>query len=76
MGQLISVGNFVKHQRILVLFSLLDLHMNDSCADMTHLTGFMLLHYLVKLEMPNIHMNTNVALDDNCETANKCIRIR
>jgi len=38
--QLIFVGNFVKNQRILNAFSLLDLEMNDTCDSMnfTHLT--------------------------------------
>jgi len=40
MSQLIFVCNFVKIQRILVQFSVLDLTMNDTCDGMnfTHLT--------------------------------------
>jgi len=40
MSQLIFICNFVKDQRILMQFSLIDLEINDTCDNMnfTHLT--------------------------------------
>jgi len=45
-------------------FSLLDFKMNDTC-DVTHLTKLILLHYLVKVETPKVHVNTTSALNVN-----------
>jgi len=51
-SQLIRDCNFVKNQRILTPFSLLDVEMNGTCDSMnfTHLIELMLLQYLVKFE--------------------------
>ena len=75
------VCNSVKHWQILVPFSLLDLQMNVMWRYVyTHLTWSMLLHYLVKLEMPKtlempkIHVNMNVVFNGDCLIVIKCIR--
>jgi len=48
--------NFVKNQRILIQFSMLDLQMNVTCDGMTftHLTELVLLHYFVKDKTPKM----------------------
>jgi len=55
-SQLIFLCNFVKDQRILMQFSLLDLQMNVTCdiVNFTHLTWLVLLHYLVKVKTPKM----------------------
>jgi len=42
-------------------FSLLDLVKNSTCEGMnfTHFVSLILLYYLVKVETPKIHVNTN-----------------
>ena len=51
-SQLIFVCNFVKNQRILMQFSLLELTMNCTCegVNFTHITQLIWLHYHVKVE--------------------------
>jgi len=41
-------------------FSLLGLEKNSTCDGMnfTHLTWLLLLHCLIKVETPNVHVNT------------------
>jgi len=58
-------------------FSLLDLEKNSTCDDMnfTHLTWLMLLHYLVKVETPKMHVNTNSVFNVNYKIAVKCTKI-
>jgi len=36
----------------------------------------MLLHYLVKVETPQMHLNTNLAFNANYETAVKCTKLK
>jgi len=57
--------------------SLLDLEKNSTCDGMnfTHLTCLMLLHYLVKVQTPKMHMNTNSAFNVNYYIAIKCIKL-
>jgi len=57
-------------------FSLLDFEMNDTCEDMNFtLTYFIMLHYLVKVETPKIHVNTTSASNVNCRIAVTCIKL-
>ena len=62
-SQLIFICNLVKNKRILMLFAVLDLTINDTHDGMnfTNLTSLMLLHYLVKVETPKMHVNTSSA---------------
>jgi len=57
-------------------FSLLDFKMNDTCEGMnfTHLTWLLLLHYLVKVETPKMHVNTTSAFNVNYKIAVTCIK--
>jgi len=58
-------------------FPLLDLEKNctyDS-INFTHLTRLMLLHYLVKVETPKMHVKTNSAFNINYKIAVKCRRL-
>jgi len=57
-------------------FSLLDLQMNVTCEGMnfTHLTHLMLLHYLVKVETPKMHVNTTSAFNAKYKVAVSCIK--
>jgi len=51
-------------------FSLLDLEKNSTCdiTNLSHLTLLLLLHYLVKVEIPKMHVNTNSAFNvQDCE---------
>ena len=60
---------------MLMPFSLLDLEKNCTCDGMklTHFTSLVLLHYLVKVETPKMHSNTNSAFNvNNYEIAVKC----
>jgi len=54
-----------------MLFAVLDLAINDTHEGMnfTNLTLLMLLHYLVKVETPKMHVNTNSAFNFNYEMA-------
>jgi len=58
-------------------FSLLDLGKNSTCNGMnfTQLTSLMLLHYLVKVETPKMHVNTNSAFNVNYKIAVKCTKL-
>jgi len=58
-------------------FSQLDLEKNITCEGMnfTHHTSFMLLHYLVKVETPKMHVNTNSAFNVNYKIAVKCTKL-
>jgi len=40
-----------------------------------HLTWLLLLHYLVKVETPNMHVNTNSAFNVNHKIAVKCTKL-
>jgi len=55
-------------------FSLLDLEKNIICDDMkfTHLAWLVLLHYLVKVETPKMHVNTTSAFNFKYKIAIKC----
>jgi len=59
-------------------FSLLDLGMNGMNKDVNsaHLALLMLLHYLVKFETLQMHVNTNLDFNDNYKIATKCIKLR
>ena len=48
-------------------FSLLDLGTNNTCDSLNfnHLTQLVLPHYLVKLETPKMHVNTNSSFNVN-----------
>jgi len=41
----------------------------------TDLTYLLLLHYLVKVETPKMHMNTNSTFNVNYEIAGKCTKL-
>jgi len=41
----------------------------------THFTQFVLLHYLVKVETPKMHVNTNSAFNVNYKIAVKCTKL-
>jgi len=58
-------------------FSLLDLEKNSTCdgINFTHLASLMLLHYLVKVETPKMHVNTNSAFNVNYKIAVKCTKL-
>ena len=58
-------------------FLLLDLENNSTCDGMnfTHLTWLVLLHYLVKVETPKMHVNTNSAFNFNYKIAVKCTKL-
>jgi len=58
-------------------FSLLDLEKNSTCDGMNfiHLTWLMLLHYLVKVETPKMHVNTNSSFNVNYKIAVKCTKL-
>jgi len=58
-------------------FSLLDLEKNSTCDGMNfiHLTLFVLLHYLVKVETPKMNVNTNSAFNVNYKIAVKCTKL-
>jgi len=60
-----------------MLFSLLDLEKNSTCdgVTFTHLTWLMLLNYLVKVETPKMHVNTNSAFNVNYKIAVKCTKL-
>ena len=53
------------------------LEKNNTCGDMnfTHLTWLMLLHYLVKVETPKMHLNTNSDFNVNYKIAIKCTKL-
>jgi len=57
-------------------FSLLDLEKNITCVGMnfTHVTWLMLLHHLVKVETPKMHVNPNSSFNVNYEIAVKCTK--
>jgi len=54
-------------------FSLLDFKMNSicECMNFTQLTYLMLLHNLVKVETPKMHVNTTSAFNVNYKIAVK-----
>jgi len=58
-------------------FKLLDLETNCTYEGMNfiHLTSLMLLHYLVKVETPKMHVNTNSAFNFNYKIAVKCTKL-
>jgi len=58
-------------------FSLLDFQMNDTCEGMnfTRLMCLMLLHYLVKLDTPKMHVNTTSAFNINYRIPVTCIKL-
>jgi len=49
--------------------------MNDTCEGMKviHLTQLLLLHYLVKVDKPKMHVNTTSAFNVNYKIAVTCI---
>jgi len=51
--------------------------MNGTCEgiNFTHLTELMLLHYLVKVEKPKMHVNTTSAVNVNYKIAVTCIKL-
>jgi len=57
--------------------SLLDFEMNDTREGMnfTHLTQLIMLHYLVKVETPKMHVNTTSAYNVNFKIAVTCIKL-
>jgi len=57
-------------------FSLLNLEKNSTCDGMnfTHLTSA-LLRYLVKVETPKMHANTNSAFNVNYKIAVTCTKL-
>jgi len=59
-------------------FSVLDLEKNCTCDGMnlTHLTWLVLPHYLIKIEIPKMHVNTNSAYNVNYKTVVKCIKLQ
>jgi len=59
-------------------FSLLDLEKNCTCdvMNLAHITRLMLLHYLVKVKTPKMHVNTNSAFNVNYKIAIKCIKLQ
>ena len=61
-----------------MLFSLLDLEKKRKCDGMnlTHLIWLVLLHYLVKIETPKMHVNTNSAFNVNYKIAAKCTKLQ
>jgi len=56
---------------------MLDFEVNDTCKGMnfTHLTQLLLLHYLVKLDTPKMHVNTTSASNVNYKIVLKCIKL-
>ena len=60
-----------------MLFSLLDLEKNSTHDGMnfTHLTWLVLLHYLVKVETPKMHVNTNSTFNVNYKIVVKCTKL-
>ena len=45
------------------------------CMNFTYLTELMLLHYLVKVETPKMHVNTTSAFNVNYNIAITCIKL-
>jgi len=60
-------------------FSLLDLDLERNCTcegmNFNHLTWLMLLHYLVKVQTPKMHVNTNSTFNVNYEIAVRCAKL-
>jgi len=58
-------------------FSLLDFKKNDTreCINCIHLTQLMFLHYLVKLQTQEMHVNTTSAFNVNYKIAVTCIKL-
>jgi len=44
--------------------------------NLTLLTCLVLLHYLIKVETPKMHVNTNSAFNVNYKTAIKCTKLQ
>jgi len=44
--------------------------------NLAHITRLMLLHYLVKVKTPKMHVNTNSAFNVNYKIAIKCIKLQ